>query len=37
VQLVAVEAIAGAEAFDLLLNAPLLGLEPRELALAIGE
>lgn len=36
VQLIAIEAIAGAEALDLFLNAPLLGLESREFAVAIG-
>lgn len=36
-QLLAVETVAGAEAIDLPLNAPLLRLEPRELGLPLGE
>ena len=35
VQLVAIQAVAGAEAIDLLLDALLFGLQPCELALAI--
>ena len=37
VQFLAVETVASAEAIDLLLNAPLLRLEPRKLGLPLGE
>jgi len=37
VQFIAGQAVAGAEALDLVLDPMLLGLEPRELGLASGE